>query len=186
MPIPDKKYLQNAYEYFHVLNITFYLLIAGPLVLFCVAYLQYEGQGGLKPTHQFSALHVALLLGTALSVFFAFRRYRRAMLLVEPNWSFRHKLRYFYQQIRQMYFWFMASNALAALGLYLTGEQLFAGLYAIVLVVFSIHRPTPRRVVRDLRLSKAEGVRLMSEQPYNEEVPKNSEQATEEKDMRAD
>lgn len=171
MPTPDKKYLQNAYEYFHVLNITFYLLIAGPLVGFCFAYLQYESQGGLKPTHHFSVLHIALLLGTALSVFFAFRWYRRAMLLVEPNWSFQRKLRYFYQQIRQMYYWLMTSNALAALGLYLTGEQVFAGLYAIVLVVFSIHRPTPRRVVRDLQLSKAEGQRLMSEQPYNDVAP---------------
>ena len=168
MSASNKKYLQNAYDYFHILNIVFYILIALPLVGFCYAYLQYEAQGGLLPTEQFSIVHIAIILGTVLSLAFAFWWYRRSMQQVDNEWPFQQKLQFFYHRIREKYALFMVANSLAALGLYLTGEQLFAAVYTIALIAFSIHRPTPRRVVNDLQLSKSEQNRLISNQPYNQ------------------
>ncbi|MEM6841938.1 MAG: hypothetical protein AAF944_22045 [Bacteroidota bacterium] len=168
MSVSDKKYLQSAYEYFHKLNITFYLLIAVPLVGFCYAYLHYEAKGGLLPTVQFSWIHITFILGTVLCVAYALYWYRQALQQLDTDWPFQKKLRFFYQRSRSLHTILMVSNGLAALGLYLTGEQLFAGVYAIVLVVFSLYRPTYRRVVRDLRLSKAEEEKLVRAEPYSE------------------
>lgn len=162
-----KKYLQSAYEYFHILNIVFYILIALPLVAFCYAYLQYEGRGGLLPTSQFTALHAVIIGGVALSIGLAFWWYRRAMQKVTDDWPFQRKLQFFYHRIREKYFLFMVANGLAALGLYLTGEQLFAAVYTVALVVFSLYRPTPRRVTTDLRLTQEEQDRLVGNRPYD-------------------
>ena len=169
----QKKYLQNAYDYFHILNIVFYILIALPLVGFCYAYLKYEGQGGLLPTNYFSALHLLLILGTGLIIGFAFWWYRQAMQKVEADWSFQQKLQYFYYRIREKYALFMIANSLAALGLYLTGEQLFTAVYTVALVVFSLHRPTPRRVMNDLKLSRPEQEHLVSNQSYDKPIEKD-------------
>ncbi|MGB3585463.1 MAG: hypothetical protein WBA23_02930 [Tunicatimonas sp.] len=165
----DKKYLQSAYEYFHRLNITYYLLIAGPLVGFCYAYLQHQAAGGLQPTVYLSWVHVVLIIGAALIIFLGYRNYRQALQTVDSDWPFQQKLAFFYHKSRELYGYYMVSNALAALGLYLTGEQLFAGVYAVVLVVFSLFRPTFRRIVRDLKLTKAEEEKLVGAQPYYED-----------------
>ncbi|WKN41472.1 hypothetical protein [Tunicatimonas pelagia] len=174
MPASDKKYLQNAYEYFHRLNVTFYLLIAGPLVGFCYAYLQQEAAGGLQPTVYLSWVHLALMIGAALVILLGYRNYQRALQTIDTDWSFQEKLAFFYHKSRELHLYFMLSNALAALGLYLTGEHLFAGVYAIVLVVFSLFRPTPRRIVRDLKLTKAEKEKLVGGQDYGESNPEES------------
>lgn len=171
----SKKYLQNAYDYFHILNIVFYILIALPLVGFCYAYLQYEAQGGLLPTEQFSIVHITIILGTGLSLAFAFWWYRRSLQLVDPDWPFQQKLEFFYHRIREKYALFMVANSLGALGLYLTGEQLFAAVYTVALVAFSIHRPTPRRVMDDLQLSKPERNLLVSDQPYGQSLESEEE-----------
>lgn len=176
----SKKYLQNAYDYFHILNIVFYILIALPLLGFCYAYLQYEAQGGLLPTQQFSALHLALILGTGLVLGLAFWWYRRGMQQVEADWSLQRKLEFFYHRIREKYFLFMIANSLAALGLYLTGEQLFAAVYTVALVAFSLHRPTLQRVIKDLRLSKPEQNHLVSNRPYDLPTEVEEEEAFEE------
>lgn len=164
----DKKYLQNAYEYFHKLNITYYLLIAGPLVGFCYAYLQHQAAGGLEPTVYLSWLHISLIIGAAVIIFIGYRSYQRALSTIESDWLFQQKLKFFYRKSSELHTYFMLSNTLAALGLYLTGEQLFAGVYAVVLVVFSLFRPTPRRIIRDLRLSKAEEEKLVGGQEFGE------------------
>lgn len=169
MPLANKKYLQNAHEYFHKLNITFYLLIAGPLVGFCYAYLHYAAEGGLRLTLRFSWVHILLILGTGLCIAFALYWYRQALQQLDTAWSFQQKLQFFYQKSRGLHTLLMLSNALAALGLYLTGEQLFAGVYAIALVAFSLYRPTPRRITRDLRLTKAEEGRLVRADSYADE-----------------
>ena len=165
----SKKYLQSAYEYFHRLNITYYLLIAGPLVGFCYAYLQHEGAGGLQSTVYLSWLHIVLIVGAALVIFLGYRNYQQALQTVDLDWPFQQKLAFFYYKSRELYGYYMVSNAFAALGMYLTGEQLFAGVYAIVLVVFSLFRPTPRRIIRDLKFTKAEEEKLVGGQDYGED-----------------
>lgn len=54
----------------------------------------------------------------------------------------------------QKYLLLTASTVLIVLGYYLSAEAVYGAFYGIMIIVFSVHRPTPERFMRDMRLTK--------------------------------
>ena len=170
--MPEKKhFLDNSAEYFHTLHLVFYVMVSVPLILFCVVYLRWMEQGGLSANLLFNELHIAITLGVILAGGMAYYRYRQRFQYYDPTVSFRRRLRFFHRAAWLKYLWLGFANLLPVVGLYLIGEQFFVGLYAVALVLFSINRPTLRRVVNDLQLNEVERNRLAGDQDFERDGP---------------
>jgi hypothetical protein len=167
--MPRKKhFLSNAYEYFNTLTMVFYLMVGVPLLFFVVLYLQYQEAGGLQVTESWQFLpHVLIPAATVISIFLAYRVYKNKIFQREPK-TFRKKLRTFHEISLYKYGLLDLANFLPVIGMYLTGEQVFAGLYAVTLVVFSLNRPTHKRISKDMELTQQEQQWLNSDRDFDE------------------
>ncbi len=163
----QQRFLSNSAEYFHTLHLVFYLMVSVPLLLFCGVYLRRMEQGGLAEGFTFGAVHGAVLAGMLLTGWLAYTTYRKRFDRYSPERPFQERLRFFHQAARLKYIWLALANLLPVLGLHLTGEQFFVALYAVALVLFSINRPTFKRVGQDLKLSDREKERLLGDQDLN-------------------
>ena len=164
------RFLNNSAEYFHTLHLVFYLMVSVPLLLFCVVYLRRMGQGGLAVGFSFGWVHGVVLSGMLLSGWLAYTTYRGRFVRYESDQPLQARLHFFYQAAWLKYAWLALANLLPVVGLYLTGEQFFVALYAVALVLFSINRPTLKRVGNDLALNESEQKRLEGDQSLNENV----------------
>lgn len=167
--MPGKKhFLSNAYEYFNTLTMVFYLMVGMPLLFFVILYLQFQEEGGLKVTENWQFIpHVLIPAATIASIVMAYRLYKNQIIEREPK-TFKAKLRTFHEASLYKYGLLDLSNFLPVIGMYLTGEQIFSGLYAIALVVFSLNRPTARRISKDVELTKQEEQWLNSDRDFDE------------------
>ncbi|WPP49410.1 hypothetical protein [Catalinimonas niigatensis] len=160
--------MSNSYEYFNTLTLVFYLMVGMPLIFFVLIYLQYEEVGGLKPTESIMWLpHIVLPVGVLICLYFAYSLYAKQLRQRQAS-AFREKLRAFHEASLYKYGLLSLANFLAIIGMYFMGEQIFAGLYAIALVVFSLNRPTHHRITKDMQLSKEEQQWLRSDKNFDE------------------
>ena len=157
-----KHFLDNPVEYFHTLNLVFYWAVSLPLILFCVVYLNRMEAGGLDEDIHFGWVHAATIVGMIASSWLAYRTYRQQFLRYDVSAPFRDRLRFFHRTVRYKYVWLAVANLLPVAGLYLVSEQFFLALYAIALILFSLNRPTVKRVTHDLALDGAEQAKLKS------------------------
>ena len=164
------RFLNNSAEYFHTLHLVFYLMVSVPLLSFCVVYLRRMGQGGLAVGFSFGWVHGAVLLGMLLSGWLAYTTYRKQFVRYDAKQPLQARLHFFHQAAWPKYVWLALANLLPVVGLYLTGEQFFVALYAVALVLFSINRPTLKRVGSDLALSESERKQLEGDQNLGESV----------------
>ena len=170
--MPEKKhFLDNSTEYFHTLHLVFYLMVSVPLILFCVVYLRRMEAGGLDSSFRFGSSHLLTTGAVVVAGVMAYYRYRQRFRHYDAAATFRHRLRFFHRAAWLKYLWLGTANLLPVVGLYLQGDQYFVGLYAITLILFSLNRPTARRVSDDLLLDETERRRLTSNQDFSPDEP---------------
>lgn len=66
------------------------------------------------------------------------------------------KLEAFRSAAIQKYLLLTASTILVIAGFYLSAAEFYGALYGLMIIVFSVQRPTPERFMRDMRLAKEE------------------------------
>lgn len=156
---------------FEDLTYLFYLMVAFPLVAFIWIYLNLNS---IRPWGYFADpdfkvyLHAILLLLALLLAVLAFVKYRNRFYGLEPQADIPHgkeegakqrvrqKLPVFIKAARQQHLLLTLATVLVVLGYYLSAEPYYAALYGVVIVIFSVYRPTPERFISDMRLSKEE------------------------------
>lgn len=72
--------------------------------------------------------------------------------MLSPQLS--RKFEVFKSASMQKYLLLTASTVLVVLGYYLSAEEVYGAFYAVMIIIFSVHRPTPDRFMRDMRLAK--------------------------------
>ncbi len=163
------KLLKDLNHYLNSLNIVYYLLVGIPLILFSMVYLQYESESGFQDTTQIRWLsHGLIIVLTAGCLVLASVWYRKEIRKLNNTAPSSDKLIFFFRKSSIKYLLLCLGNLFPVAGLYLTGEQLFAALYAIALVVFSFSRPTIIRIFRDLKMSKSEQDTIIHSQNLHE------------------
>jgi hypothetical protein len=120
--------------------------------------------GGLSQEFDFGWVHMVATVGMLLSGWLAYQHYRKRFSSYDTDRPLPHRLRFFHRAAWLKYGWLTLTNLLPVAGLYLTGEQFFVAFYAVALVLFSINRPTLKRVSDDLKLSADEQKRLAGNQ----------------------
>lgn len=145
------------------LNNLFYLMVGLTLLSFIWIYLTIKT---LTPNIIFSVpvyrpyLHGIFLLGAVACAIFAFVQYRRhlneqkaAETAMHPV-SIMEKVRTFRAASLRKYILLTLGTVLIILGFYLSAEPNYAAAYSILLIIFSINRPTPDRLVKDMDIKK--------------------------------
>jgi hypothetical protein len=150
----------NTQQYISKISTIFYAIVGGPLMLFSIIYLRFKSErGGLIesfPEDITPVWHILFPLAALLAVIAAYVYYHRLKKQILPAEDHEIKLKKFYQASLVKYSILAIASLLMIASLYVTTEKIFAAGYAIVLVVFSLNRPTPYRIKKDGKLSEEE------------------------------
>ena len=116
--------------------------------------------GEFDPMVQASSLATALRYSFPFLVMLtgglAFISYRRNLITSKNQHTLREKLIHYFRASLVKFAFLGAASIVAVTGLFLTTENLYVVLYIIVLMLFSINRPTVFRIARDLGLRDTE------------------------------
>lgn len=145
----------------------YHAIIAVSLVPFALVFLDIDS--GKDATSQIEAEYewMVMVILIAASATMCVRVWRNAKVKldsIDSNLSIKKRLiTYFNFQIKR-YFQLEAGALVSLVGLWLTAHYIFVVAYVLVLVQFSLLRPSQDKVIRDLKFSKEEREKLRGEE----------------------
>lgn len=148
----------NTKEYLRGLINLAYMHVGLPLLLFAWIYLEStSGQlsGYLGKVMSLVVFFFCLLI-TFVSVYIGQQYFNRSIKLAKQQTTLREKLAVYRQAVSTKFFSFSIPSLLVAIGLFLTDNDLFAILFAILIVLFSINNPSARKIAKELGLKDPE------------------------------
>lgn len=155
-------------QFLHSMNIIFYLAVCVPLLFFVLIFLDLQKKGGVNPSFETgeSILHLLLAVAFCLLALPGYVVYKKILTQHSVEDKLQQKLKVFKEAaIKKYLFIFMASCG-ANLLLFFYAEQLYLMAYAVLLILFSIDRPTIYRLKKDLLLTKEEKIALSEFRKY--------------------
>lgn len=159
----------DARTFFSKLDIYYFSLISGPLMVFIVAYLrsyslvEYSDRGS-------SLEYTWMVLGSTIAVLLLFFLYfRRGLTTIGNNKSLTLKQRFVaYSEIcMRLYIMFFILSSVAVTLFVMTTEQVFLIMYCLILVFNSIQKPSVHKVHRHLRLAKESKEKVVKNLPLD-------------------
>lgn len=163
MKQPESDYIARKFE---KLNNLFYLMVGLPLLVFTWIYLNLKTISTWRYFEDPTAgifLHGLILFGALYLLVFAFLRYRRDFTALEASKgaseqseNLEEKTERFFQASIRKYLMLTGSTILVIVGFYLSAEAFYAAIYSILIIAFSINRPTSDKMAKDMRLKKEE------------------------------
>jgi hypothetical protein len=91
---------------------------------------------------------------TFTSVYLGHRNFENTLQEARQQRHLPEKLLLYRQAMSTKFFSFSIPSLLVAIGLFLTNNDLFAILFAVLIVLFSINNPSSRKIVKDLGLKE--------------------------------
>lgn len=151
----DAIFLDNYFQHF---NVIFYAIVSASLLFFIIIFLNIKEGAGFNPSFQPEdpSWYYLAALACFLPVVPAYMLYAGNLRAIDKEATLQEKLIPFKSAFLVKYAFIEAGNILALVLLYVTEEHLFLIVYAIMLTLFAINRPTPFRIIKDLPLSPEE------------------------------
>jgi hypothetical protein len=150
----------NNWEQFnHRYNLIFNGIIALPLIPFALIFLETQGEfpEGPKLVGSFAvAIKVLLCVVAALSIAYAQMYKKRIPDVVKSVQGIEEKLKVYLSKKTAQYLILGVAVLAAMVGLYLTKDQMFSGVYIAVLFTYSLSRPTFDSVVNETGVPEQE------------------------------
>lgn len=135
------------------LSFIFHGVIALPLIIYCLAYLQTLDLNSVpafsEPTLTLK-LFVSIFSGALVLAAFIF--YRKVITEARTMETLQEKLRKLFSGSVIHYALLELASLIAAGAFFLTHDHLFTAVYVFILFLMSINRPTPRKYTLDLLL----------------------------------
>lgn len=154
-------------------------MVGIPLLIFAWTYLNLKT---LFPFPIFEdpitgpLLHFIIFLSVVFLVTKAFKNYQQQMAAADFTGSTAPKEQQVIEKANLFlnaslsFYWFLTySTVLVLIGFYLSVEEIYIGAYSILLILFSIKRPTPDRMIKEMKLKKEDKV-ILFEALKNPEV----------------
>jgi hypothetical protein len=132
------------------------LLMALPLPVFAVIYLQAGKDGFEQPTLSIFGANFLLALALFLLGLQYFNFQRHISHIRKQDEPLELRMARYEKAIMSRYWILFAITWISGLGLYLFGNQLFSVIFALVLIAFSLGKAMPRRIVKQLGLKGEE------------------------------
>lgn len=158
---------------FQRLTSIYYLMVGLPLLAFSWIYLNltlWEPWYFFDNSAVGTVGHIVLIglaIGLAVIGIIRYRRYFKQLEALPPGMEATEALEWkvsaFFKASIQQCLFFTASTLLVVLGFYLSLQQFYVPLYAVLLVLFSFNRPSPERIAEDMRMKKEERLTLQEE-----------------------
>lgn len=154
MPEPSQSNEYSVKPFYDKLNLVFNAILAPPLLAFVWAYLESTA-GNLEPILDESSVNTVnfimplVVFGLIITSFYLFRN---RLSTIEPSKSLSQKLEEYFTTCIVMYALLEFGLIISVVGYYLTLGNVFLGMFVVVLVFFSLHKPTPYRIAKNLRL----------------------------------
>ena len=145
----EGKNFRSITDYFNMLNMIYYVLVAIPLVLFLIVYLNQKetlsDNGFLHARQMYFKL--ALVLIVTLEVIAGELIFKNRMNRDFSQFFLQTKLHHYFQASLIRYAAYFTGSLIAVIALYFFVEGILVGLYMVVLFSFSLIRPTKKRIV---------------------------------------
>ena len=155
---------KNWPDYHHRINLVYHGIIATSLVPFAIVFLEVDS--GKRVVSFITSLEwlfisfVIVIVG--LLSLLAWKNVSRSLNQIIEKTSIKEKLEaYFKLQLRR-YLLLEFGALISLVGLWLTANYIFIISYLIVLVQFSLIRPSQDKVIRDLQFDQDDRTRLRS------------------------
>lgn len=161
-----KSKLKSWPDFHHRINLVYHAIIAVSLIPFALVFLDIDS--GEDATSQIDAEYewMVIMILVAAAGTMCYRVWKNAkqkLGTIDSSLSIKMKLvAYFNFQI-QRYFQLEISALISLVGLWLTASYIFVIAYVLVLVQFSLLRPSQDKVIRDLKFNPAEREHLKGE-----------------------
>jgi phosphatidylglycerophosphate synthase len=161
-----KSKLKSWPDFHHRINLVYHAVIAVSLVPFALVFLDIDSgddaTSQLDPSYEWIIILI-LLAAVFTTCFRVWRKAKERINSIDSNLGIKQKLiAYFNFQI-QRYFQLEIAALVSLVGLWLSANYIFVVAYILVLVQFSLLRPSQDKVIRDLRFNKEERERLKGE-----------------------
>lgn len=155
----EEKYTPNEIDqYLNSLNIKFYLAVCLPLLLFVLIFLKLQEGGGISPAFESddSFMHPILAIVVISFAYPGYLIYKNKIKSISAEDGLRQKLQVFRGASIRKYVFIAFASLVANALLYYFGEQIYLMAFAILLILFSISRPTVYRIKKDVDLKEDE------------------------------
>jgi hypothetical protein len=140
---------------YRVLNLIFYALVGIPLLFFLFLYLQIKDgrYSSIDPSEDLNMILLFLIpVFCLVNIILAYVTYQRKLKNVIGSDSLQIKLEGFFKASVLKYSFLAAASVITILGLFITAEMLYSIIYLTILLIFSLNRPTPFRLRKDLKI----------------------------------
>ncbi len=162
-----KSKLKSWRDFHNRINLVYHAIIAVSLIPFALVFLDIDsGEDSASqlegPTE--IGVMVILLATVFMTCFRVWKNAKEKYATIDQDWNIKKRLIvYFNFQIKR-YMQLEVGAIVSLVGLWLTTNYAFAIAYLLVLVQFSLLRPSQDKVIRDLKLNKAEREKLRSDE----------------------
>ena len=163
---------ESTEDYFYKINLWFSWVLAAPLVLFVILYLEWRDDSWMAFLQSESLVQIATFLGIPIILaigLIAHLRFRKSIREIEPSIDLRNKLGNYASYFIRMQLFFTISALISMFSLFLTGSNLFAVYYLILLFFISLSRPSPQLISKQLKLNAENREILLKKKPLHNE-----------------
>lgn len=158
--------LKSWPDFHHRINMVYHGIIAFSLIPFAIIFLEIDS--GRSTTSMIAGkfiylFHFVMIPISLLPIYFSWKGSKKHIENIAKDVSIKEKLAsYFKVQARR--YLLLESSAITSLAcMWLTTNYLYIILYLVVLVQFSLLRPSQDRVIRDMQFTKEEREQLRKE-----------------------
>jgi len=152
----EQKLAKDVAEIYNKLNLLFHAILALPLLAFVWMYLEYNS-GSMQPflEDQSTAdmLGFALPLMTVGVIVGAFILFNAGLRSIDPAKGLFNQVQGYFQKAIILYAMLELGLILNLVGYYLDQRNIYMAMYMIVLVFFSIYKPTLNRLAKHLNIN---------------------------------
>lgn len=145
----EGKNFRSITDYFNMLNMIYYVLVAIPLVLFLIVYLNQKevlSENGFLRAEQVY-FKLALVIVVPLEVILGEFIFKKKMGKDFSQDFLQAKLHQYFQASLFRYASYFTASLMAVIALYFFIEGILVALYMVVLFSFSFIRPTKKRII---------------------------------------
>ena len=159
---------KDGLDFIGKLRNVIYILIGIPLIVFVVLYLKLIRNNVFKGFFSEEvdiAINIAFTLIIIADVIYAYTLFNKKLKNARTAESLKDKLKGYYRASILKFSIMEAAVLLSLIGLFLTANNLFTGIFIAFIFIYSINSPNIYKVMKDLRLNK-ESRKLMLEKDH--------------------
>ena len=153
----DQLLARKLADIYHRVNLIFHAMLAPPLVAFIWLYLESKATSVFplindELTRSIIVFTIPIFtVGLVVGAFFFFR-FR--LMAIRPTWELLVKVKTYSKKAIQFYALLEMSLIFNVLGYYMLQKDVFLIMYMVVLIFFSLYKPTLERIANHLNIKK--------------------------------